>query len=442
MRSLFAKILLWFLATIVLAFVGLNVVVVMHLSDPAKQAPLSRALAYQAQRARVAYETGGKEALKTDLIRISAIFQSDAFLTDSQGRDLVTGENRSDQIAGGRRGFFARRMRTVMSRRIDNGRYWFILDAPGEDTLLFPTSQLSVLLAVVLLAYLLARYLTSPVRSLQSAVERFGKGDFSARAGSTRTDELGQLARTFDQMAERIQNLMAAQRRLLLDISHELRSPLARPNVAVELARSGENRDDALDRIQKEADRLNTLVGELLQVTRAEVDPQALHAQPIRLDQLLQSVVDDCSIEAKARNCTLTLDAPVPVTVQGDPELLRRASENVIRNAIRYAPPGTAIEVHLEANSDTARISVRDYGTGVPEQERSRIFEPFYRVEGDRNRGSGGVGLGLSIARRAIELHQGRVEARNAHPGLMVEMEIPRSAHPVSQDSKPVTSVS
>ncbi len=432
MRSLFAKILLWFLATIAMAFVGLNVLVVMHFNDPARQTPLSRALSYQAQRARVAYETGGKETLKTDLTRISAIFQSDAFLTDPRGRDLVTGENRYDQIAAGRRRFFVRTIRTVVARKIDNGRYWFILDAPGEDAPLFPTAQLTVLSAVVLLAYLLARYLTSPVRSLQSAVERFGKGDFSARAGSTRTDELGQLARTFDQMAERIQNLMAAQRRLLLDISHELRSPLARLNVAVELARTGENRDDALDRIQKESDRLNALVGELLQVTRAEVDPQALHAQPIRLDQFLQGVVDDCSIEATARHCCLTLDGPGPVTVQGDPELLRRASENVIRNAIRFAPPETAIEVHLQADSETARIRVRDYGPGVPEQERSRIFEPFYRVEGDRNRGSGDVGLGLAIARRAIELHQGRVEARNAHPGLIVEMEIPRSAHPVS----------
>ena len=138
MRSLFAKILLWFLATNAMAFVGLNVLVVMHFNDPARQTPLSRALSYQAQRARVAYETGGKETLKTDLTRISAIFQSDAFLTDPRGRDLVTGENRSDQIAAGRRRFFVRTIRTVVARKIDNGRYWFILDAPGEDAPLFP----------------------------------------------------------------------------------------------------------------------------------------------------------------------------------------------------------------------------------------------------------------------------------------------------------------
>ena len=229
-------------------------------------------------------------------------------------------------------------------------------------------------------------------------------------------------------MAERIQNLVGADRRLLLDISHELRSPLARLGVAVELARSGENRDAALDRIQKESDRLNALVGELLQATRAEVDPQALRAQPVRLDELLATIVSDCSIEADARGCSLALDATGPLTVRGDPELLRRAVENVIRNALRYSPPQTSVDVNLASNGAGARIQVRDYGPGVPEESLSRIFEPFYRVEGDRNRDSGGVGLGLAIARRAVELHKGKLQARNAHPGLLVEMEIPKGA--------------
>jgi signal transduction histidine kinase len=287
---------------------------------------------------------------------------------------------------------------------------------------------LYVLGAVVLLCYLLAWYLTSPLRGLQTALERFGQGDFSARTGSKRRDELGQLARTFDQMAERIQNLVVAERRLLGDISHELRSPLARLGVAVELARSGENRDAALDRIQKESDRLNALVGELLQATRAEVDPQALRAQPVRLDELLATIVSDCSIEADARGCSLVLDAAGPLTVKGDPELLRRAAENVIRNALRYSPPQSSVDVKLTPNGALARIQVRDYGPGVPEEALNRIFEPFYRVEGDRNRDSGGVGLGLAIARRAVELHKGKLQAHNVHPGLLVEMEIPKGS--------------
>lgn len=430
MRSLFAKILLWFLATVMVAFMGFSFIAERHYNDPMRQPPMARAFRFQAREAVEAYETGGGGALRWDLARVEEIFQSEAMLADANGRDLVTGEDRSELIAAGRVRPFFPRNRAVVARKTENGRYWFILSIPGETIAQgnFPAGQLYVLGGVVLLCYLLARYLTMPLRKLQTALERFGQGDFSARAGSTRRDELGQLARTFDQMAGRIQNLVAAERRLLLDISHELRSPLARLNVATELARSGENRGAALDRIQKESDRLNVLVGELLQAMRIEVDPLALRAQPVRLDDLLAAIVSDCSIEAVARGSSLKLDAPFPVAVSGDAELLRRAAENVIRNAIRFAPPETPVEVHLAPEGPVARIQVRDYGPGVPEEALSRIFDPFYRVEGDRNRDSGGVGLGLAIARRAVELHKGKLLARNLHPGLLVEMEIPAGA--------------
>ena len=427
MRSLFAKILLWFLATILVAFAGFTAIDLVSHSDPMRLPPMARAFRFQAREASEAYEAGGREALRWDLLRLREIFQADAMLTDAKGRDLVTGDDRTKLIQAGRRRVFFRGDRSVIARKTENGRYWFIVSIsneaePGWN---FPIRQLWVLGAVVLLCYLLARYLTAPLRDLQVALERFGKDDFSARTRSTRRDELGRLARTFDQMAEHIQNLVAAERRLLLDISHELRSPLARLGVAIALARSGENRDAALDRIQKESDRLNALVGELLQATRAEVDPNALRAQPVRLDDLLAAIVGDCSIEASARGSCLKVEATGPVTVSGDPELLRRAAENVIRNAIRYAPPQTAVEVSLVRNGAKARIQVRDYGPGVPEEALVRIFDPFYRVQGDRNRDTGGAGLGLAIARRAVELHKGKLLARNAHPGLLVEIDLP-----------------
>jgi len=426
-RSLFAKILLWFLATILVAFAGFTAIDLVSHSDPMRLPPMARAFRFQAREASEEYEAGGREALRWDLLRLREIFQADAMLTDAKGRDLVTGDDRTKLIQAGRRRVFFRGDRSVIARKTENGRYWFIVSIsneaePGWN---FPIRQLWVLGAVVLLCYLLARYLTAPLRDLQVALERFGKDDFSARTRSTRRDELGRLARTFDQMAEHIQNLVAAERRLLLDISHELRSPLARLGVAIELARSGENRDAALDRIQKESDRLNALVGELLQATRAEVDSNALRAQPVRLDDLLAAIVGDCSIEASARGSCLKVEAPGPVTVSGDPELLRRAAENVIRNAIRYAPPQTAVEVSLVRNGAKARIQVRDYGPGVPEEALARIFDPFYRVQGDRNRDTGGAGLGLAIARRAVELHKGKLLARNAHPGLLVEIDLP-----------------
>jgi two-component system sensor histidine kinase CpxA len=226
-------------------------------------------------------------------------------------------------------------------------------------------------------------------------------------------------------MASRTETLLQAERRLLLDISHELRSPLARLGVAIELARSGENLDSALNRIQKESDRLNSLVGQLLQVTRAEGDPASLRRNPVRFDELVQQMVDDSAIEAAAHGCRLTYERHEPVTVEGDPELLRRAVENVIRNAIRYAPRESAVDVSLSRKNGTATMDVRDRGPGVPEEAIPRLFDPFYRVETDRDRSSGGVGLGLSIARRAIELHKGSIRARNAQPGLEVELELP-----------------
>ena len=242
-----------------------------------------------------------------------------------------------------------------------------------------------------------------------------------------RGDEIGRLARAFNQMADRIQMLMAAERRLLLDISHELRSPLARLSVAVELARMGEDVESHLNRIQKEADRLNALVGELLQVTRAEGDASQRRSERVALDELVADVVEDGRLEAEARGCGIALEAQ-PVSIAGDPELLRRALENVVRNGIRYAPTGTDLEVRLSRRDRHACIEVRDHGPGVPEESLPRIFDAFYRVETDRGRASGGVGLGLAIARRAVELHHGSVSARNAHPGLAVQIDLPVSS--------------
>jgi two-component system sensor histidine kinase CpxA len=166
-------------------------------------------------------------------------------------------------------------------------------------------------------------------------------------------------------------------------------------------------------------------VGGLLQVTRAEGDPESLRREPVRLDRLLGELVADSSLEAESRGNEVRLVGGQPVTVQGEPELLRRAIENVIRNAIRHAPEGTAVEVGLEAGDGRCTLRIRDYGRGVPEEALPRIFDAFYRVETDRDRASGGAGLGLSIARRAVELHKGTIRARNAGPGLVVEIDLP-----------------
>jgi two-component system sensor histidine kinase CpxA len=278
---------------------------------------------------------------------------------------------------------------------------------------------------------ILALHLAAPLRKLRRVVEQFGRGDLAARAGTKRKDEIGELSRAFDEMADRIETLLSAERRLLQDVSHELRSPLARLGFAVELAREGDERDEALARVRKEADRMTALVGELLQLTRIEGDPTAGKWGNVALHHLLDDIVSDCDLEAAARGCRLVLGSVQPVVLSGEQELLHRAVENIVRNAIRHTAEGTTVEIALELRGDMAMASVRDHGPGVPEAVLSDIFKPFFRVEDDRSRASGGVGLGLAIARRAVGVHQGKIAASNAHPGLLITISLPHARAPL-----------
>src|SRR5579864_9053509 len=345
MRSLFAKTLLWFLATTAVAIGGFIITTALTFSSTESRGPFGMLLTVQAEEAKRAFETGGREALSAVLAKFQQITDMQVVFTDAKGTDLVTGQARPNLLRRQERSrwrlpFPLGGRRPIIARPDASRQYWlFLIDERRNWTFFFLQPQhLWIIGLVVLLCYGFAYHLTSPVRRLRSVVDCFGRGDFSARAPANRKDELGELATSFNQMAERIQTLLAAERRLLLDISHELRSPLARLGVAIELARTGEDREHMLDRIQKEADRLNELVAELLQVTRVEGDPSMQKLESVRLDEMLGDLVYDSLLEAKAKDCTLLLKAPMPVTLSGDEELLRRAIENVIRNAIRYAP--------------------------------------------------------------------------------------------------------
>ena len=240
------------------------------------------------------------------------------------------------------------------------------------------------------------------------------------------SDSMGRLARTFNQMADRIESLLEGNRRLCIDISHELRSPLTRLRLAVGLARSGSV--GALQCMETEILRLDELVNTLLDTARAEADVDTLRAEPVSLQSLLVDITQGCSIEANDRDCSFNIDVVEAGTLEGDPGLLRSALENIVRNAIRHSPRGTTVDIHATRDaSGTIQLCVRDYGTGVPISSLEKIFQPFYRVESDRNRSTGGTGLGLAIAKRIITVHGGSVKAENSNPGLRVAVSFPRS---------------
>lgn len=289
---------------------------------------------------------------------------------------------------------------------------------------------------IALIALLLARNIARPVLMLRSAVHQVAEGDLEVRVGSQlgrRRDELGELARDFDRMAERISLLLLAQKRLLGDISHELRSPLARLRVALELARAkaGEEAQRSLGRIEQEAERLNELIGQLLTLARLETDEGALHDfVPMSLSKLVQQVAEDVDFEVHNQNRHVVYKGDENCSLVGNGELLRSAVENIIRNAARYTEAGTTVVVTCRYEGESVLFQVRDRGPGVPAEALPRLFEPFYRVGEDRSRSTGGTGLGLAITERAVRLHRGTVLAEN-HPegGLLVTVRIPVSSY-------------
>ncbi len=469
MKSLFLKIFLSFWAALALSLV-LAILVTIALRPTRhgieNQAPQTLAEAVNA------YQTGGQRAAHDYLEELWRTQHVRAFVFDAAGQELSgrhvpswieesrqggTPQAGSSRIAPPRhRSWMAnftpdRIVRQALT--LDGKRYTLVLELPPGPRAFFGPNDIALLgIAVVLsglVCYLLSWSVTSPVTRLRKAAQSLAAGDLSARTGAPvggRRDELTELMRDFDRMADRIEGLVDSQSRLMKDVSHELRSPLARLSVALGLARQratpavAPELDQALNRIELEADRLNQLIQRLLTISRLESGTDGLRKTRLSLRELVEQVAHDAEYETPGRGCRVTSDAIADAAahataadeflVDADPDLLRSAVENVVRNATRYTAEGTTVEVRLErqrsANGEEIVVRVLDSGPGVPDEALQRIFEPFCRLDDARNQQTGGAGLGLAIADRAIRLHGGQLRASNRKEGgLEIEIRIP-----------------
>ncbi|HLV88108.1 MAG TPA: ATP-binding protein [Candidatus Sulfotelmatobacter sp.] len=450
MKSLFWRIFLSFWVAQALIIVAVIVVtLVLRPRSATWEALRTTAL----NDAVAAYEQGGDAQLRKYFEELEATQHVRAYLFNEEGTELShrTPPDWAIRIAGGgprlpRDGFMIPAPPVQRdSRSSSDGlhRYTLVMGLPPGPRVFFGPRGMPVrwlLIAVVcsgLVCYGLSWFMTKPIVKLRAAARQLASGDLTARTGapgSGRRDEVAGLMRDFDAMAERLEILMKAQSRLLNDISHELRSPLARLNVALGLARqragAGSN-EEMLERIELEASRLNELIGRILTLARLEDGEQRMPQTPVPLDEVVLNVAEDAEFEAQARHCHVHTTIPEGNwEVRGNGSLLHSAVENVVRNAIRYTQEGTSVQIEMSSEGSAAGaeavLKVSDAGPGVPPEALGKLFEPFYRLDEARGRQTGGVGLGLAITERAVRFHGGRVSAHNrAQGGLQVEIRLP-----------------
>ncbi|MHB8812884.1 MAG: sensor histidine kinase [Steroidobacteraceae bacterium] len=450
MHSLYWRIFRSFWLAIVLILAGTVTVAVSAAIQRRDEVPWVQRGELFAQ-ADDAFETGGPDALREWL---ESIATDPAF-----SRTYVVGPNGRDMLDRSLPHFLRQvplngrtkhGTKTVHSGAIapvggalvlvapDGSTYHVVIGPLHEHPLLFGELQLPAVAAATLaiallvstvICFFLTRHLVGPIDRLRQATREMTAGNLSVRMLPRlkgRQDDLALLAADFDTMAERVQSLLESKQQLLRDVSHELRSPLTRLQLALSLARREDGGvERQLARIANEADRLEQLIARILKLVRLERPASALQGVPVDVGKLLEVIAQDVTIEAEARGCAVSVHADTGLEVAGDPELLRSAFENVVRNAVRFGPSGSAVVV-TAARRDWIEVTVRDHGPGVPEKDLKLIFEPFYRVDAARDRAVGGEGLGLAIAARAIAVHGGSIEAHNVPDGgLEVAMRLP-----------------
>jgi two-component system, OmpR family, sensor histidine kinase CpxA len=455
-RGIYAKIFLWFLLATGVTSVAVFLITVVTHAKSLGPSWMTGVLDQYTRSAVNIYEHGGKEQLAEYLKEIHDASFLQSTLLDPQGNDIL-----GLGVPSGAEGVLARARTTGLTQfhigmlwtgaSVDerpNGKYilvakvlipyGFVLGGALETTVL---QWLLPSLFGAVLCLLLARHIAAPIRSLQSVAGKIADGDFSVRASpamGSRKDELADLARDFDRMADRIQSLLRKQLEMLGDISHELRSPLTRLEVSLELVRRGKL--DAVERMQADLDRVDLLIGQILTLTRLQTRGDSKAESLVNLRSIVESVAEDARFEVEEDGKSVVISHADDCWLKGDPALLRSCVENVVRNAVHYTKPRTEVAVSLDllggdlldgGGSDSARILVVDHGDGVPPEALDRIFEPFYRVTEAREHQTGGTGLGLSIAQRIAVVHGGGIHARNRDGGgLEMEIRFAVSAQP------------
>lgn len=454
MRSLFLKIFFWFWATVIATGVALILTFIIEpRSVPSRwHATLTETARYSGSIAVESAEREGIGSTSAYLERIEHETHMTACLFDSAGsviagNDCSSFQGMTSHVVASRSSDFSMKYgiaRVAFLLSGQSGRdYIFATELPAGPRAALGINRTAIvlqwgvaLLVSGLICSLLTRYLTAPILGLREMSQKLAAGDLSARTGSglvQRQDEIGDLVRDFNAMASRIEELISRQRQLISDVSHELRSPLARLNVALDLGRERKGNDPAFEQMDEDIRILDDLIGRLLTIAKLDMSAPQVPMIDLDLADVLSQVARNAEFESKEPNGAIRLTSPGKCIVRGNAELLHSAIENVIRNAIRYTESGTSVEVRMDRESSSSgtkiRLVVRDYGPGVPESELKNIFQPFYRLTDARDRQSGGTGLGLAIADRVVRIHGGTIRAENAAPrGLRIEIVLPQSS--------------
>lgn len=447
MRSLYWKIFLSFWCTTLLIIVTtawITSEIAKSSSAPARE---NAFMDSYANAAVATYESGKKEALNHWLEHIGLSRHMILFLLTKNGQ--ILGDEKPPTIINTIASEFQKNnlddgiiklgniiiSHEILSASKQTYRLVAITEKPLSHFIEIPWQGLTIRLLVAaffsgIICYLLSRYLTQPLRSLTSAAKSIAKGNLNTRVGQLRGhhhDEIAELSQEFDTMAEQLEQLIESKERLLHDISHELRSPLARLHIAIELARKKINyaTQPELDRMELEGFRLNTLIGEILDFARLKKDTVILSLHEIDMNELLQSLAEDANFEFGANR--VHIKKSHACLINGDERLIHRAIENILRNALHYSPENEPVSISLTEEDTSIIIDIDDKGPGVPENQLEKIFNPFYRVDTSRQKKTGGFGLGLSIAKQAIRIHQGSIEASNKkESGLRVRIILPK----------------